>query len=306
MSANTNPNPSPHLNIHHLGDTLAQVEASVRKEPSQDKHRWALVEILCVMGHWERALRQLQALVKLAPQWQSQAHLVRGLIRAETQRNAVFSGAQMPVPVIDLPDWMHDLAHALHHNARGEHPQADLLRTSALERAPTSAGTCSVHQLPIAAPTAHAPPRTAAAQEHSFEWLADSDTRLGPVCEVMAAGAYRWLAFADIAHLHLEAPTRLLDLVWLPAKMQLRGGPAASREIHGYLPARYPLVSTETNETTAATTPAPGHASDDALLLARITRWHDVGDTGVFAQGQKTWMTEGIDWPLLDIREIRT
>jgi type VI secretion system protein ImpE len=42
----------------------------------------------------------------------------------------------------------------------------------------------------------------------------------------------------------------------------------------------------------------------DALMLSRLTRWQDVGETGVFALGQKTLMSDGVDYPFLDLREI--
>jgi protein involved in temperature-dependent protein secretion len=41
-------------------------------------------------------------------------------------------------------------------------------------------------------------------------------------------------------------------------------------------------------------------------MQSHLTVWQEVGDTGVFSQGQKTWMSDGTDWPLLDIREVRT
>lgn len=279
-----------------LPDHLQQIEARIRREPTAPAHRWALVELLCVLGHWDRALAQLQAWAKLiAPsqaQAQAQAHWLRGLIRAEAQRSEVFAGALMPAPVTDMPDWMSDLAQAMAHNARSEPEQADALRARALSQAPQRAGVC-VWQ----GDAAH----EQAPQERAYDWIGDSDTRLGPVCEVMVAGAYRWLAFADVAHLSLQAPQSLLDLVWTPAKLQLHPAAGLSptttgRPLHVFLPTRYP-IEPGANES---------QASHDALLMSRLTRWRDVGETGVLAQGQKTWMSDGIDWPMLDVRELRT
>ena len=46
-------------------------------------------------------------------------------------------------------------------------------------------------------------------------------------------------------------------------------------------------------------------AQRDALLLSRMTRWRDVGETGVFATGQKTLMSDCGDFGILDVREIQ-
>jgi protein involved in temperature-dependent protein secretion len=42
------------------------------------------------------------------------------------------------------------------------------------------------------------------------------------------------------------------------------------------------------------------------MLRCHLTTWTEVGESGIFSSGQKTWMTDGIDWPLLDVREVRT
>lgn len=292
---------------HNLRAILAQIEARIRQQPGDDANRWALVEMLCVLGQWERALRQAQATAKLSDKWQPNAHLIRGLIRAEHMRGEVFAGKQIPVPVIDHPQWMQHLASALTHNAQGRPDDADSERRLALEQAPTHAGVCAWQHRPSAnaqagnaagsvqvAPNAD---RLPAWEEQAYTWIGDSDTRLGPVCEVMVAGGYRWLAFADIERLDIDPPSRLLDLVWLPARLRLRGTQSANRDIHCFLPTRY--CGTESAR------PELGQEQHDALLLSRLTTWTDVGETGVFASGQKTWMTEGTDWSMLDIRTLR-
>jgi len=286
---------------HNLHETLSALETQVRKSPTQVGLRWALVEFLCVLGQWERALKQLQAAVQLVsttdPQgahWQFKAQLVRGLIRAQAQRTEVFSGQQQPVPVIDSPQWMQDLARAIGHNAQGQHAQADELRRSALDNAPTRPGVCTLG-------SKAAEPATSADEiltEQPYTWLSDTDTRLGPVCELVVAGGYRWLAYADIASLRIQRPSTMLDLVWLPVTLQLRGTQAAGKTLHAYIPTRY--SGTENIPADS------GEAQRHALLLAHLTLWHDVGDTGVFAQGQKTLMTEHGDIPLLDIRQLQS
>jgi type VI secretion system protein ImpE len=281
---------------HNLQEALSSIEALVRQEPGNGTHRWALIEVLCLLGQWERAIKQLQAATRLAPALQAQAQLVRGLIRAEHQRAEVFAGNLLPTPVFDRLKWMDDLARALVHNARGEHAQADTLREAALAQAPQADGICQI-QSPETQPDADPDADTGPSIRHQkFTCLSDTDSRLGPVCELMISGSYRWLAFADIHSMQMQAPTHLLDLVWMPVTVQLRGTQADEQMLHGFVPSRYCGTESVSGEWT--------RQQRDALILARMTRWQDVGDTGVFALGQKTLMSDGVDYPLLDLREI--
>lgn len=277
---------------HNLQEALSSMEALVRQEPDNGTHRWGLVEVLCLLGQWERAIKQMQTVTRLAPALQAQAQLVRGLIRAEHQRAEVFAGNLLPTPVFDRPKWMDDLARALVHNARGEHAQADVLREAALAQAPQADGICQIHSPET---QANADP-LASLGHQKFTCLSDTDSRLGPVCELMISGCYRWLAFADIHSMQMQAPMRLLDLVWMPVKVQLRSTQAEEQLLHGFVPSRYSGTEIVSGELS--------RHQRDALMLARMTHWQDVGETGVFALGQKTLMSDGVDYPLLDLREI--
>jgi type VI secretion system protein ImpE len=252
-----------------LSEALGRAEAAVRAEPQDPPSRWLLFELLCVLGQWERALKQLQTWAGLSKDFDSTAHVMRGLIRAEHQRMEVFAGhaepATVTAPDTQAPVWMSGLAEALTLAGEREQPgieASDLARGTALSQAPDTAGSSN--------------------GQATFAWITDSDTRLGPICEVILAGAYRWLAFADLASVTKVAPGGLLDLVWSQVDLVLRDGTS----LKGYMPMRYPV-----------------HAGDrDALLLSRETVWSDVGRTGVHARGQKMWMTDAGDMPLLDVR----
>mgnify|MGYP000185018719 CR=1 FL=1 len=301
MNTSITPTPTPlllsQLNPeHNLQDALTRLEGEVRANPSSASHRWALAELLCVLGQWERALKQLQVGAKLVDvndvQWQAKAQLLRGLIRAEAQRTQVFAGQLLPVPVVDRPQWMEDLARAISLNEKGEHSQADAVRSAALDAAPTHAGVCTWHDDSQRDASSRAP----AGSEQHFEWISDTDTRLGPVCEFIVAGGYRWLAYADIASVQIARPASLLDLVWLPATLKLRSTQAGPQQLRGFIPSRY-----SGTENIAAEI---GSSQRDALMLSRLTLWQDIGETGVFALGQKTLMTPQGDLPLMGIRAL--
>jgi type VI secretion system protein ImpE len=288
---NTNSSKAMSLTLHQLNaehcleSAVSRVEEEIRLAPTQVEHRWTLVESLCLMGDWERAMRQLQTVAKMDSQSSARAHLVRGLVRAEAQRTKVFAGQLQPTPVIDTPQWMAEMAQAISLNASEDHDAADILRQTALAKASVANGVCSVSE------PSHE------GKLHTFEWLSDSDSRLGPICEVMVAGGYRWLPFADIRTLKLDAPKHLLDLLWAPVTLTLSGTQAGNKLVHGFIPVRY--CGTEEKVSSMH------DAQRDALLLSRMTRWCDVGQTGVFAKGQKTLMSDCGDFGILDVREIQ-
>lgn len=112
-----------------------------------------------------------------------------------------------------------------------------------------------------------------------FAWLADADARFGPVLEVILNGAYVWLPFSDIASITIDAPSDLRDMVWTPATLTLADG----TDMIGLIPTRYP-----------ETPPRGPHA------LARATDWTQTG-AGL---GQRMFVTDSADIPLLDLRQI--
>ena len=259
-----------------LGECLAASEASVRGAPLDPDARMLLVELLCVLGQWERALRQLQAWAGMNREFEQTAHLMRGLIRAERQRTEVLAGARkfgsLPTTESSAETWMSELWQALlpTDDSRQAEDLAtrDALRTAALALAPDTPGQCDALPAP-------------------FAWITDTDTRLGPVCEVVLMGSYRWLALDDLRSFHKQAPDSLLDLVWSPVRLELRDG----TPLQCYMPMRYPVrYPVRENER-------------DAILLARETVWTEEGKTGVVGHGQKMWTTDQGDIALLDLRE---
>ncbi|WP_231337679.1 type VI secretion system accessory protein TagJ [Paraburkholderia sprentiae] len=247
------------------GDLKAQTIDNVRKHPSNVRARWLLFELLCIDGEWQRALQQLQTWATLESEGVSRAQMYRGLIRGEIFRAEVFAGQRTPGEIDPLPEWVKTLLQANAKLGEGNLAAADELRGAALNAAPATRGE--------------------SAQIGEFEWLTDSDTRLGPVCELTVAGGYRWVPFDAIKSLTLGPVTSLTDLVWRSAVVGLRDATV----LRGYLPVRYP--GSESGPT--------------ATRLARETSWTDVGETGVIALGQKTWSTDKGDVGLLDLGECR-
>jgi len=140
-----------------------------------------------------------------------------------------------------------------------------------------------------------APERAAALREQAFEaasasagtidgtpfaWLADADGRLGPVLEAIIDGRYFWIPFPRLSAIEIDTPADLRDAVWTAASFTFANGAQSV----GLIPTRYAGTVEE---------------GDDALKLARRTEW-----TGVRGLGQRMFVTDGGDYPLLDTRSI--
>lgn len=243
-----------------VAQTLQNAEVRVRQQPGAFGERWQLFQWLCVTGDWERALKQLQVATQLTPDFAQTAHAYRNLIRAEIFRQGVFNGEREPGALLSPPAWMEPLHKALAQAASGDIEEADHSRHLALVDATTAYG-------------AH--------NAGTFAWISDSDTRLGPTCEIISAGRYAWLPFIQARRLEMSAVTGLLDLVWRPTTVTLADGVVC----RGFIPVRYP----------------GSEHGNDATRLARETHWTELGETGVLGWGQKTWATDQGDIGLLDV-----
>jgi type VI secretion system protein ImpE len=122
-----------------------------------------------------------------------------------------------------------------------------------------------------------------------FETFVDADPRLGARLEVYAAGSYMWLPLEHIASIEMEAPKRLRDLLWCPALV--RTGPGFKEQELGevLLPVLTPL--------------AFQHA-DDAVRLGRLTVWQDTEDGEQAPAGQRMFLVDDEEFPLLELRTL--
>lgn len=121
--------------------------------------------------------------------------------------------------------------------------------------------------------------------EQPFAWLADSDSRIGPVIEAMVDGRYLWVPVENIASIVIDEPADLRDVVWIPAHFKwLNGG-----ESYGVLPSRYPF----------------SYQHDSLIALSRKTEWQDCGDDLFLGIGQKILATDVDEYALMDVRSIQ-
>ncbi|SFR11196.1 type VI secretion system protein ImpE [Enterobacter sp. kpr-6] len=249
------------LQDHSIEDGIRLAEQQVRNNPAQAAYRHGLFQLLCITGEWSRALQQLQLCVRMDANYTEEARLFRELVRCEIFRHTVFQGEQQPGFILPPPVWTESLLAALACEVNGETRKADEHRTTALEAIMEISGQWN---------------------GGAFDWVSDSDSRIGPVLELVTGGVYIWLPFSQIRSLESPLPTRLTDLLWKPVNITLVNG-----ETHGaWLFTRY----------------SGSDSACDALRLCRETAWQDgPGETAVRALGQKVWLSSHGDINLLDL-----
>ena len=251
----------------HQGDlsgALAELQQAVRGDPSNAKLRVFLFQLLCILGEWDRALTQLQVAGELDTLNLAMVQTYREAIRCELFRQQVFSGDRSPLIFGDPPEWTAWLLEALKLTARGEYARAADLRARAFDLAPATAGTID---------------------EAPFAWIADADTRLGPMLEVIINGRYYWVPFQRLVAIDIEPPEDLRDLVWAPAQLTLEN----QGETVALIPSRYPGTEQE---------------QDAELRLAKKTLWQEAAEGVFLGSGQRLLATDIDEYPLLNTRRI--
>lgn len=122
-----------------------------------------------------------------------------------------------------------------------------------------------------------------------FQWMADADPRIGPRLELFAAGAYLWIGFEHIESIELEAPKRLRDLLWAPALVRTAESFKGTELGEVLIPVLYPGSSS---------------SSDDAVRLGRVTEWVEQDGGAPIPLGQKCFLVDGEEFPLLEVRKV--
>jgi len=243
---------------------LEALQARVRERSADPKLRVFLFQLLCVLGQWQRALNQLEVCGELDAATLPMVNTYREALKCEAVREAVFAGKTTPMIFGRPQPWIASLVEALQADARGDAELGARLRADALGAAPATAGSLDGTE---------------------FEWIADADSRLGPVLEVVINGRYGWAPFSELTQVTIEAPADLRDMVWAPAQLTLLNG----GQTVALVPARYP---------------GTGSAADAALQLSRKTEWLEIGADQFRGLGQRLLTTSAVELGLLEARTI--
>ena len=122
-----------------------------------------------------------------------------------------------------------------------------------------------------------------------FQSISDADPAIGPRLEMYAAGAYLWIPFEHIASVQIAPPRVLRDTLWTPAFV-LTGPSFKGTDIGQVLiPAIYPFS---------------WKSDDESVWLGRATEWVADDEGHEFPVGQKMFIVDGEEVPLLEVRSL--
>ncbi len=245
-----------------LQRAIEEQTKEVKANPADHSRRLFLFELLAFAGDLDKAGRQIEAITYDEMELEAAVLAYRRLIEAERHRRRVFQDGVAPKFFTDPP----------------EHVQSRLEAVNRLrENRPAEAAKLLKQ--------ASTPPLQGQLNDKPFHLLRDCDDLFGPVLEVMAHGSYYWLPLEAVESLTMKAPQYPRDLLWIPARLELKEGSAG--EV--YLPALYPESYAH---------------SDDQIKLGRATDWKSSAGGPVQGLGARTFLVDDDAVGLLEWRQL--
>ena len=122
-----------------------------------------------------------------------------------------------------------------------------------------------------------------------FQSFRDADPDIGARLEVYAAGAYLWIPFRHIISVAMAPPKRLRDTLWADATVMT--GPSFKGTDLGQviIPAIYPFSWKD---------------PDESVWLGHTTVWSADDHGKEYPSGQKVFLVDGEEFPLLEVRQL--
>ncbi len=266
---------SVELNQRSLQEVIDDIRSQIKSIPTKADLRAYLVQLLCLQGEWNAALKQLSPWQALTPIAEPTITLLSQLIEAEKQRVHAFTGKKLPSLVTSLTPYLELLVKAIRHDINGEMELAFTTRNQAYDLALPISGTIVLHQ------------KGKDEISYSFNWLADGDNRFGPICELIINGKYCWLPFSNIQRILFQEPICTTDLLWRHACITLHDG----QEHVCQIPARYPLDKL---------------TKDQPLLIGQRTEWLplDNHETYYRGLGQRMYISDEFEFPIMEVKSL--
>jgi type VI secretion system protein ImpE len=247
-----------------LQDAIAAQTELVRAAPTEIARRWFLAELLCFGEEWERADRLLDIIASQAAGLKSAALGFQRLLRGEETRTQVMAEGRAPQILGAQGGSLYPAVEAL--LALRDGKLAEAAAKLAADAAPAVTGLRN--------------------GEQRFDVFRDLDDVCAGFIEfITEAGEYHWVPVADLARLEMRPLARPADLIWRPARLEVRSG----RADNVYLPARYVANGTDI---------------DDALRLARRTEWLESEGAPVRGMGQRMFLIGDDDVPIHELGRV--
>jgi type VI secretion system protein ImpE len=248
-----------------LTEALEAQTQVVKAQPAAIVERFFLFELLCFQDEFDRADKQLEAIVRLDPNQDPVVQPYRNLITAERRRLQLFTEGLPPAAHGEAPPRFTVLLQAIH-----------LLRQSKLAEAAEVVSLLEP-ELPLL---------SVRGENIRGEDFRDGDDLFASVLELFVGPDYVWVPLENIQSLQVGKPSRPRDLLWAQANLMLTDGTL----LRGLIPVRY-IES--------------GSAGEDALRLGHRTEWTDPAGGPVRGIGQRTFFAGDEAYGLLDLDQIQ-
>jgi type VI secretion system protein ImpE len=253
------------LQSGQLSAAIVRVTQEVKAKPADLRGRTFLFELLCFSGDLDRAGKQLDVLGQDSADSEIAVQRYRGLLQAERARRRLFSEGLRPRLIPETPTYAELHFQALNCIRQGQPGEARALLEEAEASRPALAGRLNSNQ--------------------PFEDFKDCDDLVGPFLEAFIQSEYSWIPWEAVRSISIEPPKHSRDLIWIPAKIDLRAGVAG--EV--FLPVLYANSYLH---------------PDEQVKLGRVTEWRsDVTELSL-GLGQRLFAVGDHDFPMLEVREI--
>ena len=252
------------LDRGQLSLAIEQVKESLRDKPEDISTRLFLFELLCLAGELDQGEEQLDQVGDRGGAIEPAVETCFQVLAGEKARRDFFEARVEPHFLSAPPEYVALHIEALKLQKEKRCSKASELLERALDLQPALAGEVD---------------------GEVFEEFGDADVFLGPFLEVFANQKYVWLPFEQIRWIEIVPPVESRDRIWARAKVHANG------RLLGEV--RLPVIY-------------PGSCAhpDEAMKLGRLTDWIDLGQGLSRGIGQRLFLIDGQEIPMLDIEEI--
>jgi type VI secretion system protein ImpE len=252
------------LDAGNLAAAIQAATAEVKANPTDVARRTTLFELLCFAGEWDRAEKQIDAIGQQSVQAAMAVQVYKANILAERARERLFEAGVAPHFLTEPTAYVDTQLEALAAWKGGDVAAARALLDKAEEARPAISGTWNGQK---------------------FLDIRDYNDLTAPVLELIVKDKYVWLPLDQVRKVSIEPPKKLRDLLWIPARVEARDGTIG--EV--FLFALY----------------AGSHRhADEQVRLGRRTEWTDTGQELYVGAGQRLFLVDDVDRPVLEARSL--
>lgn len=253
------------LNEGKLDEAVSAAKQMVREEPGNLAAREILVEILCLVGDFERADKQAESILMQAPDLAVSIALLRQLIRGEITRRECWTQGRVPEFLGEIDEVSKQALLAVVANRQGRPEEAAQIISQLDENRPPLKGRCNAN---------------------AFSEFRDlDDLCLAHLEVVTSTGKYYWVPFHRIESLEFEPVSRPKDLFWRQCRLVVQDGPDGVV----YVPALYVQTDLQT---------------ESPERLGHATQWIE-GEVGpVVGTGQRVFLVGEDELPIMEIKTL--